>query len=76
MKTGYVGSRAGRVTACSRTGLTPATEGTPNKLRDGIRSHDGIEGIPTDQPLECAEVLVDGEGDERMSALEPETEGG
>ena len=48
--------------------------GVPKKLREGTRSHEGIEGIPTDHPL----LLVDSRADvaPRISATEETTDGG
>ena len=48
-----------------------------NRLRDGTRSHDGIEGIPTDHPLAaCADEGADVDAVTRTSEVELDTEGG
>ncbi len=71
---------AGSVMACSRCGRTPDNVGTPNKrLRDGTRSQDGIEGMPTDHPLPVGASFVDDPAEWECactSELEPDTEGG
>ena len=79
------------VAACSITGLVrllalPTLVGvTPNKLRDGTRSHagiDGIEGMPTDHPLPLDAVdasFVEPEPEAtfpRRSATDAEVDGG
>lgn len=66
------GSCASIVVACAMAGRT-LVEGVPNKLREGDRSQDGIEGMPTDHPVPLAESFA---AEPRMSTLDANVDGG
>ena len=70
---------AGSVIAWSKLGRTlgAAVSVVLNRLRDGTRSHDGIDGIPTDHPpAECADEGAEVDAATRTSEVEPDTDGG
>lgn len=64
---------AGVVAACSTCGRA-GVAGVPKKLREGTRSQDGIDGIPTVHPPPLADA--DKGADPWVSVIEADVDGG